>query len=215
MDTKSEEKEYYSLTKSVFAKLAPFYDLAVSPFNFIRDKVVNFTNINDGGKVLDVATGTGKQAFAFVKKGLDVTGVDISEDMLKEAIKKKRNQKVTFHYMDATNLSFKDNTFDVTTISFALHDMPQSIRVKVLRQMNRVTKTDGKIIIVDYSAPRNSLWRFITNQLIKLYEGQYYVNFIKADLVGEINGAGMDIVNQIPILWGAVNIMIAGKGIKK
>jgi 2-polyprenyl-3-methyl-5-hydroxy-6-metoxy-1,4-benzoquinol methylase len=49
----------------------------------LRGKVVDFTNPGSGSRILDVATGTGKQAFAFAKKGYDVIGVDLSEAMLK------------------------------------------------------------------------------------------------------------------------------------
>jgi demethylmenaquinone methyltransferase/2-methoxy-6-polyprenyl-1,4-benzoquinol methylase len=64
-----EEKEYYSLIKKVFDILAPFYDIVTMPFSRIRDKVVNFTDATNGSKILDVATGTGKQA-CIRKKGL-------------------------------------------------------------------------------------------------------------------------------------------------
>ena len=60
-----EEKEYYSLVKKVFDILAPFYDIVTMPFLRIRDQVVNFTNARNGSRILDIATGTGKQAFPF------------------------------------------------------------------------------------------------------------------------------------------------------
>jgi ubiquinone/menaquinone biosynthesis C-methylase UbiE len=70
----------------VWSVLAFFYDVIVLPFFGLRDRVVSFANAKSGLKVLDVATGTGKQGFAFAKKGCDVTGVDLSEAMLKVAV---------------------------------------------------------------------------------------------------------------------------------
>ena len=49
--------------------------------------MVKFTKAQRGSKILDVATGTGKQAFAFAKKGYEVIGIDISEAMLNVAKK--------------------------------------------------------------------------------------------------------------------------------
>ncbi|RPJ68943.1 MAG: methyltransferase domain-containing protein [Alphaproteobacteria bacterium] len=123
-----EEKEYYLLVRKVFAALAPFYDTVVIPFSGLRDRVVNFTNAQKGSKILDVATGTGQQAFAFAKKGYEVIGIDLSEAMLNVAKKKNKFRNVKFEIADATNLPFEDNSFDTSSISFSLHDMPLSIR---------------------------------------------------------------------------------------
>jgi len=80
-----EEKEYYLLVRKAFAILAPFYDIVAAPFSSVRGRVVKFTKAQRGSKILDVATGTGKQAFAFAKKGYEVIGIDISEAMLNVA----------------------------------------------------------------------------------------------------------------------------------
>jgi len=151
-----EEKEYYSLIKKIFALWAPFYDAFVMPISRLRDKVVDFTNARNSSKILDVATGTGKQAFGFAKKGCDVVGIDLSEAMLKVANKKNKYGNVKFEVGDATNLPFEDNGFDVSCVSFGLHDMPLTIREKALKEMARVTKTKGTIVIVDYSLPIES-----------------------------------------------------------
>ncbi|NWF92891.1 MAG: class I SAM-dependent methyltransferase, partial [Syntrophaceae bacterium] len=148
-----EEKEYYLLVKKVFDILAPFYDIVTMPFSRVRDKVVNFTNVRNGSKILDIATGTGKQAFAFAKKGCDVVGIDLSQAMLKVANKKNKYGNVKFEVANATHLPFEDNSFDVSCVSFGLHDMPLTIREKALKEMVRVTKTKGMTVIVDYALP--------------------------------------------------------------
>src|SRR4030067_3683959 len=162
MNPMDEEKEYYSLIKKVFDLLAPFYDIVTLPFSRVRNKVVNFIDAKNGSKILDVATGTGKQAFAFAKKGHEVIGIDLSEAMLKVAHKKNKYGNVKFEVADATDLRFEDNSFDVSCMSFALHDMPLAIREKGLKEMVRVTKTKGVIVIVDYALPKeNSMSRFL------------------------------------------------------
>jgi len=206
-----EEKEYYSLVKKVFDILAPFYDIVTMPFSRIRDKVVNFTDARNGSKILDIATGTGKQAFAFAKKGYEIIGVDLSEAMLKVANKKNKYGNVKFEVGDATNLPFEENSFDISCMSFALHDMPLTIREKALKEMVRVTKTGGMIVIVDYALPKENIGRFLIYHFVNLYEGKYYPNFIKSDLYELLRRTGIEIKEELPVLLGAGKIL---KGIK-
>jgi len=202
-----EEKEYYSLVKKVFDILAPFYDIVAAPLSRLRGRVVDFTGAEKGSKILDVATGTGKQAFAFAEKGYDVTGIDLSEAMLKVANKKNRYKNVNFQVTDATNLPFEDNSFDVASVSFALHDMPLTIREKVLKEMVRVTKPEGMIVIVDYALPRNRIGRFLIYHFVRLYEREYYLRFIKSDLEALLRKSCIEIKEELRVLLGAVRIL--------
>lgn len=206
-----EEKEYYLLVKKVFDILAPFYDIVTMPFSRVRDKVVNFTNVRNGSKILDIATGTGKQAFAFAKKGCDVVGIDLSQAMLKVANKKNKYGNVKFEVANATHLPFEDNSFDVSCVSFGLHDMPLTIREKALKEMVRVTKTKGMTVIVDYALPKNEIGRFLIYHFVNLYEGRYYSTFIKSDLQALLKKIGIEIKEELPVLLGAGKIL---KGIK-
>ncbi len=206
-----EEKEYYSLVKRVFDILAPFYDIVTLPISRIRDKVANFTDARSGSKILDVGTGTGKQAFAFAKKGHEVTGIDLSEAMLNVGKKKNKYENVKFEIADATHVPFENNSFDVSCASFALHDMLSTIREKALKEMARVTKPEGKIVIVDYALPEKKVCRFIIYHFVKLYEGKYYLEFIKSDLNALLMKSGVEIKEELPVLLGAGRIL---KGIK-
>jgi len=83
-------EDYYSYVKEWFAKWAPVYGFTDLFVFGIRKKVLEFTNTREGSKILDVGTGTGKQAFAYAKRGYNVFGIDLSEDMLNVANKKNR-----------------------------------------------------------------------------------------------------------------------------
>lgn len=207
-----EEKEYYSLIKKAFAALAPFYDVVVAPFSGVRDRVVSLTNAQKGSKILDVATGTGKQAFAFAKKGYEVVGIDLSEAMLKVAKKKNKFKNARFEVADATNLPFEDDSFDISSVSFALHDMPLSIREKVLKEMLRVTRPEGSIIIADYDLPKKRIGRFLIYHFVALFESEYYKNFIKSDFEALLNKNRIEIVEKDTVLRGAGRIL---RGINK
>ena len=207
-----DEREYYSLVKKVFDILAPFYDIVVTPFSRLRGRVVTFTGAAQGSRILDVATGTGKQAFAFAEKGYDVTGIDLSEAMLRVANKKNRYKNARFQVADATNLPFEDNSFDVSNVSFALHDMPLIIREKVLKEIVRVTRRPGMIVIIDYALPKNRVGRFLVYHCVRLYEREYYSRFIKSDLEALLRKSGVEIREERRAILGAVRIL---KGINK
>lgn len=205
------DEEYYSYTKKLFRKLAPVYDIVDVFISGVRNKVVDSANARNGSRILDVATGTGKQAFAFAKKGYDVVGVDLSEDMLRVADKNNKYENVRFKVADATNMSFENNHFDVSCVSFALHDMPATIREKVLKEMVRVTKPKGVLVVVDYALPKNKIGRYLTYHFTKSYETKYYHEFIKSDLRVLLRKSGIEIEKETPLLLGAGRLL---KGIK-
>ena len=206
-----EEKEYYALTKKVFDLLAPFYNIMTLPLVHVRNQVVDFAGAGKGSTILDVATGTGQQAFAFAKRGHNVIGVDLTESMLEIARKNNKAGFVKFEIADATHLRFEENSFDVSCISFALHDMPPNIREKVLREMVRVTKPNGIIVIVEYDLPRNKISRTLIYRLISLYEGEYYKQFIASDLDSLLRKTGVEVVERVSVLFGAARILMGTK----
>ena len=200
-------EEYYSYIKRFFGRWAPIYDIIELFVSGVRDKVVDFTDARNDSKVLDVATGTGKQAFAFAKKGYDVIGIDLSEDMLKVANKKNKYENVKFEVADATNIPYEDNYFDVSCISFGLHDMPLTIREKVVEEMVRVTKQKGTITIVDYALPINKICGYLVYHFVKFYESKYYPKFIKSDLEALLKKYKIEIKKEISIIWGCGKIL--------
>ena len=209
--TMDEKEEYYSIIKRVFTLLAPFYDIVTIPLSRVRDSVVDFTNAKSGLKILDVGTGTGKQAFAFAKKGHEVIGIDLSETMLSVADKNNKYESVKFTVADAAKLPFESDSFDVSCASFALHDMLSTIREEALKEMVRVTKPKGMIVIVDYALPENKVCRLLIYYFVKRYEGKYYLEFIKSDLEALLRKTGVKIEGELPILLGAGRIL---KGLK-
>jgi len=196
-ESANEEKEYYSLVEKVFAVLAPFYDAATFMLSGTRKRVVAIANARPDARILDVATGTGKQAFAFAERGYQVVGVDLSEAMLRVANRKNKYHNLKFQTADATKLPFRDDSFDVSCVSFALHDMPPAIRERVLREVARVTKTDGTIMIVDYALPTNKLGGFLSYHFVRLYEREYYARFIRTDLPALLGSVGITIKEEL------------------
>jgi demethylmenaquinone methyltransferase/2-methoxy-6-polyprenyl-1,4-benzoquinol methylase len=203
-----EERAYYSLQNRVWASFAPFYDLVVLPIRRLRRRVADMLELGPRSRVLDVATGTGEQAFAFAAKAGEVVGIDLSEEMLRVARRKNRFLNVSFRHADATRLPFDDKSFDVACASFALHEMPPRVRERVLREMARVTKTDGAIVIVDYALPKNSAASSLVFRFVKLYERDCYAEFVQSDLDALARSAGIQLGEHRSVLLGAAMIVI-------
>jgi ubiquinone/menaquinone biosynthesis C-methylase UbiE len=191
------ENKYKDYNNQFFNRWAWLYDYEKYLFFPLRKKSAQFLNIKSPVKILDVATGTGALAYELAKLGHDVTGIDLSPGMLVQA-KKKLSPKLKLKFLEAdgTKLPFKDDSFDATTISWGIHDMPYDIGLKVLQEMKRVTKKNGEIMIVDYMEPKKHPVAKFTHPLISLYETKNYRPFIKRGLNSYIEKIGLSITKE-------------------
>ena len=111
----------------------------------VWESVKNFNNtINSNSKILDAGCGNGKNMTYFKKNGHTVKGIDFSDSLLK--ICKSKDLDVL--NSDIRNLPFENNTFD-NTISIAVihHLSTNEDRIKAIKELLRVTKKDGNILI--------------------------------------------------------------------
>ena len=115
-------------------------------------------------RVLDLACGTGDFSIAIAKAltGGHVTGVDLSEGMLavmrEKVDKAELNGMISIEEGDGENLRFPDNTFDRVTIAFGIRNFED--RPKGLREMLRVLKPGGRLVILELSRPENKIIRW-------------------------------------------------------
>lgn len=119
-------------------------------------------------QVLDVACGTADSTIALARAGISsVTGVDISEEMLKVGETKVAAQNldsvITLQVEDCENLSFDDDTFDAAFIAFGIRNFED--KRNGLRELRRVLKPNGHLLILELSVPQNK----ILLSLYKLY----------------------------------------------
>jgi ubiquinone/menaquinone biosynthesis C-methylase UbiE len=201
------DEDYYAQSKRVYAVFAPWYDVLVRPLRALRREVVLAISVTERDRVLDVATGTGEQALAFAAAGADVVGVDLSEAMLAIARRKRHAGRVLFQQADATALPFEASSFDVVSISFALHEMPTSVRAAALAEMARVARPQARLVVVDYRLPTRRVWRGAVFRVVSLYEGQLFVDFVRSDLRAELSGAGFDVIDERAAILGTVRIV--------
>jgi demethylmenaquinone methyltransferase/2-methoxy-6-polyprenyl-1,4-benzoquinol methylase len=204
----TESRGYRSYTIASFARWARIYDafVALLQIEGVRRQTVDMSGVQPGDRVLDVSTGTGEVALAFARQCDDVTGVDLSPDMLAVARGKDPEGKIRFMQMDATRMDFDDGEFDISSISFGLHDMPPDVREKVLKEMARVTRR--WIVIVDYNPPQNSIVRTLYIGLVSLYESKYFAEFASSDFEGLLARCGLEMVKKKPVYGGVVRLCL-------
>ena len=151
--------------RDMFATIAPRYDranriLSLGIDQAWRRRAVKASGAKPGDRILDLATGTGDLAFRFERKvGRDgkVTGTDFCEPMLAVARHKaaRKGRTVTFQMADAMDLPFTDRSFDVASIAFGIRNVDDP--VAALREMRRVVKPGGRIVVLEFGQP-NGLW---------------------------------------------------------
>ena len=149
-----------SLTKNprevaaMFDRVAAKYDitndvLAFGLTHFWRKATANAVAAKKGEKILDLAAGTGTSSLAFAKSGATVIPCDFSLGMLQEG--NKRSPQLNFSAGDALSLPFAEETFDAVTISFGIRNVNNVD--KALKEMLRVTKPGGRIVVCEFSSP--------------------------------------------------------------
>ncbi|MBD8061686.1 demethylmenaquinone methyltransferase [Oceanitalea stevensii] len=102
-----------------------------------------------GMRVLDLAAGTGTSSEAYADAGVAVVPCDFSTGMV--GVGKRRRPDLSFVAGDATRLPFADESFDVVTISFGLRNVVDTDLA--LREMRRVTRPGGRLVICEFSRP--------------------------------------------------------------
>lgn len=151
----------------MFDEVSPRYDLINDVLTFGNDRLwrIATTRALDpapGMRILDLAAGTGTSSAAFAAKGARVTAADFSEGMLAEGRKRHAdNPLIDFQWADATALPFADNSFDAATISYGLRNVQEP--QKALREMCRVVRPGGRIVIAEFSTPPCGVFRALYN----------------------------------------------------
>jgi ubiquinone/menaquinone biosynthesis C-methylase UbiE len=165
-----------------------FYSTVIDPVLAGMRKKVNRV-IPKGQNILDVACGTGAQVFELAPSAREVTGIDLSESMIRKAeqTKQKRNiSNVHFRVCDATgNWNFIDKQFDMAIITMALHQFPPENFAVILGEMKRVAK---QILIVDYGVPLPQNITGWGSRVAEFFAGrEHHRNFMQFYRLGGLN----------------------------
>jgi demethylmenaquinone methyltransferase/2-methoxy-6-polyprenyl-1,4-benzoquinol methylase len=140
--------------QAMFDDVAERYDITNDVLSLGQDRrwrkiVLNAVDPVAGEVVLDLAAGTGTSSQPFRDRGATVVPCDFSVGMLQ--VGKLAKPHLPFVAGDGTKLPFADNTFDAVTISFGLRNIVDPDAG--LRELLRVTKPGGRIVVCEFSSP--------------------------------------------------------------
>lgn len=192
--------------------LARIYDKVLHiPVRNIRRSVAEAIMNAEATKVIDLCCGTGNQINYLNKAGIkQAIGVDISDNMLHQAW--RNGLKEVCLKMDASETTFKNNSFDAAVMSFSLHEMYAETARKVFLESKRIVKPGGLLIVIDYSFDEQTkpIGRFAARAVEKFVGGDHYRNFkyfMAHDMLQKF-AEGLELKEQKRFLFGAVAIWV-------
>jgi len=147
-----------AFVEAVYDKIAKAYDWTFGPtLHPGRLTAIQRMGIQSGDRILVVGVGTGVN-LSLYPKDCTVTGVDYSEQMLEKArerVERKGIRNARLLQMDGADLKFADNSFDIVYAPYVISVVPDP--VKVAREMERVCRPGGRIIILNHFLSPNSM----------------------------------------------------------
>ena len=175
------------MKKTVWDIFAPIYERAMkSQKNIYGYLYKEISAATTEKTVLELATGPGMIARNIANSAKSVVATDFSPKMIETAKKCGIPQNVVFETADATNLSYKDDSFDVVVIANALHIIPNP--EKALSEINRVLKSDGILVapnFIEREKGRKNLWQKILSLVGIKFEHEWtaeeYKSFLEAN----------------------------------
>ena len=127
---------------------------------------MNQLKLIPGERYIDVAAGTGDMAIEIAQRrvaDVHVAAVDFSRNMIcfggKKIKKRHFEDRIKFHLADSENLPFKDNSFHSAVCAFGVRNF--SNHFEGIKEMRRVIKEKGQIVILEFSKPKNWIFRFL------------------------------------------------------
>ncbi len=152
--------------KRRYDRIAPFFDgmeACVEGLFFRRWRKRLWAKVQ-GEHVLEVGVGTGK-SFAFYPTTAQITAIDFSPAMLKQAAEKARRNQITvaLNLMDVESLCYADNCFDTVVASFVFCSVPHPH--KGLKELLRVCKPGGKVILLEHVLSSRPPLAWLMNKL--------------------------------------------------
>jgi phosphatidylethanolamine/phosphatidyl-N-methylethanolamine N-methyltransferase len=196
-----------AFVEGVYDKLAKVYDLIFGPtLHPGRLRAIQRMNIQPGERVLEVGVGTGIN-LSLYPKDCAVTGIDFSGSMLEKARERaarKEIRNMRLLQMDAGDLKFADDSFDIVYAPYLISVVPDP--VKVAQEMSRVCRRGGRVIFLNHFLSPNAILSRL-ERLISPYT--IHIGF-KADLdlpaflaQASLEPVSIEKVN-IPRLWSLV-----------
>jgi demethylmenaquinone methyltransferase/2-methoxy-6-polyprenyl-1,4-benzoquinol methylase len=181
------ESKFYAAGPQRAAKVEDLFAAIASRYDLLNDvlslglhrqwkrRVVKLARARTGERALDVCCGTGDIGFGLAAQGAQVVGLDFSEPMLAVALKRlnvkgeRQNKRADntprtevnpqFLRGDAQQIPFPADSFNIVTVGYGLRNLADW--ELGLREMQRVAKPGGRLLVLEFGKPANAVWRGI------------------------------------------------------
>ncbi|MEM3699997.1 MAG: class I SAM-dependent methyltransferase [Candidatus Bathyarchaeia archaeon] len=142
------------IPKTDYSKIARHYDrFRMSDVDYWLSKIIEYGKIEQKCAVLDVGCGTGRFSISlFVAKNCLLYALDLSIDMLKQALAKDKSKRILWIRGDGQRLPFRDSVFDCVYMTLVIHHIED--KKLALQEIHRVLKKNGKCVIMTNSHAR-------------------------------------------------------------
>ena len=155
---------------------------------------------NAEGNVLEVGAGTGSN-FKYYPSSCNLTATDFSFAMSQKAKKraKKLGRKIDFYLMDTEKLSFPNDSFDtvVSSLSLCTYHNP----INALKEMVRVCKTNGKILLLEHGASNKKWLRNYQNKKVNAHAKKLGC-YLNRDISKIVDGTGLEVIELKRFFFG-------------
>ncbi|MBI1841622.1 MAG: ubiquinone/menaquinone biosynthesis methyltransferase [Verrucomicrobia bacterium] len=196
-----------------------------------KRRLIRWAAPQAGDAALDLCCGTGDVAFRLASHGVHVTGLDFSQAMLEVAARRAASEVagrgLLFQQGDALRTGLADNAYDIVTISYGLRNLADW--KQGLREMWRVAKPGGRVLVLDFGKPDALWWRGLYFAYLKNWVPRFGRWFFRdADTHGyiyesllnypaqrgveaEMSAMGFQDVRVVNILGGIMGINVGRK----
>jgi len=159
------------LIKDPYRNVAGIYDRIFDSMNKgLKLMGIRMFRPSKGMSILDVGCGTGSHLELYQRYKCDLYGLDLSPAMLAVA-KSRLGETARLDLGDATDMPYEDGKFDLVISMLTLHEMSPGTRSAVLKEMKRVIKEDGRILLIDYHpGPYEPMQGWVSKTIIFISE---------------------------------------------
>lgn len=195
---------------------AAAYDAIVWLFTLGRERafrrnILRLARLQPGESVLDAGCGTGSlalEARRLTGSGGSIHGIDASPEMIARAVRKARKAQldVDFQQAPVQALPFEAGRFDLVLNTMMLHHLPRPSRLQCAREMHRVLKPGGRLLVVDFASSTRGF-----HGLLSRFHRHGHVDPVKVQTV--VKEAGFEIVESGEMGFRNLNYVLATPGL--